>query len=138
MNVWQLFFCAGDTPVFCVVSRTLFILAAFMAATVGVSAQSIDNYSASNMWGTAPAGVAVPGALDSAIAHNQNSAVAGAVNAAEAGALFNGGSGITITSIGSQNIISTTVIGDGNDVDVDANQSSSNTGAVSNSGTVNN
>jgi hypothetical protein len=124
--------------VFSIVSRALFISTAFMVMTVGVSAQSIDNYSASNMWGTAPAGVAVPGALDSAIAHNQNSAAAGAVNAAEAGILFNGGSGMNITAIGSQNIISTTVIGDGNDVDVNANQSSSNTGAVSNSGTVNN
>lgn len=92
------------------------------------------------MWGTAPAGVAVPGAVDSAIAHNQNAAVAGAVNAAQAGALFNGGPGssISITSIGSQNIVSNTVIGDGNNVDIDANQSSSNTGQVSNSGAVNN
>lgn len=92
------------------------------------------------MWGTAPAGVAVPGAVDSAIAHNQNSAAAGAVNAAEAGALFNGGPGtsIAITSVGSQNIISNTVIGDNNNTNINADQSSSNTGQVSNSGAVNN
>lgn len=129
----------GGYIVFCVVSRvTPFFIVAIAASSA--SAQSIDNYSASHMWGTAPAGVAVPGALDSAIAHNQNSAVAGAVNAAQAGALFNGGPGssISITSVGSQNIVSNTVIGNNNDVDIDAGQSSSNSGQVSNSGTVNN
>lgn len=92
------------------------------------------------MWGTAPTGIAVPGAVDSAIAHNQNAAVAGAVNAAEAGALFNGGPGtsIAITSVGSQNIVSNTVIGNNNSVNIDSHQTSSNEGDVSNSGAVNN
>lgn len=126
---------------FCIVPRCLFISLAFVAFSAsGTSAQSIDNYSASNMWGTAPAGIAVPGAVDSAIAHNQNAAAAGAVNAAEAGALFNGGPGtsIAITSVGSQNIVSNTVIGEDNTVNIDAGQSSSNSGTVSNSGAVNN
>jgi len=91
------------------------------------------------MWGTAPSGVAVPGAVDSAIAHNQNSAYAGAVNAADAGALFNGGPGtsISITSVGSQNIVSNTVIGNDNKININADQDSSNTGPVSNNGTMN-
>jgi hypothetical protein len=86
------------------------------------------------MWGTQPTGVAVPGMVESAIAHNQNGQAAALVNAARKNLLL-GGPGIAITAIGSQSIVSNTVIGDDNDVSISASQSSSNSGSVNNSGT---
>jgi len=68
--------------------------------------------------------------------HFANGIVAGQVNAARDGILYDGVS-INVTSVGSQNVISTTVIGDGNEVDVDADQSASNSGDVRNDGTIN-
>lgn len=100
-------------------------------------AQSASSYSGANMWGTAPSGVAVPGAFDSAIAHGQNSAVAGAVNAASDGTLLGTGvGGGAIYSIGSQTIVSNTVVGNGNSTNVNATQHTDNSGDVSNSGQI--
>ncbi len=89
------------------------------------------------MWGAAPASVGVPGAVDSSVTHAQGAALAGAVNAAEAGMLINGiGSSLTISSVGSQTIVQNTVIGASNSVNLNSSQKSSNTGDVSNSGTI--
>jgi hypothetical protein len=105
-----------------------------LPASGSALAQSASGYAAGNMWGTSPSGVAVPGAVDSSIAHTENSAVAGAVNAARAGMLMGTGAGGSIYSIGSQTIVSNTVVGNGNSTDVNANQSAQNSGDVSNSG----
>lgn len=114
------------------------LIAAMAGYATEAAAQSSSNYSAGNMWGTASSGVSVPGAVDSAITHTQNGVLAGHVNAAEAGLLLNSGIGtsLNISSVGSQTIVSSTVVGNSNDVDIDANQTSSNSGDVSNSGTV--
>lgn len=91
------------------------------------------------MWGTQPSGVAVPGAAESAIAHVQNGVTAGQVNAARGGFLAGTGAygALTIQSIGSQNIVTTTISGSNITSNVSADQDSTNSGDVSNSGTIN-
>jgi hypothetical protein len=98
-----------------------------------------DGYDASSMWGTAPAGATVEGALESAAMHVQNGIVAGQVNSAKEGLLYSNGSGesYNIYTIGSQSVISNNIIGNDNVVDVDANQSSQNNGDVNNDGQIN-
>jgi hypothetical protein len=98
-----------------------------------------ENYDASNMWGTAPAGATVEGALESAAMHVQNGIGAGQVNSAKAGLLYANGSGesYSIYSIGSQALVSNNIVGNSNDVSINANQSSTNLGDVSNSGQIN-
>lgn len=98
-----------------------------------------EGYDASSMWGTAPAGATVEGALESSAMHVQNGIVAGQVNSAEEGLLYSNGSGenYSIYSIGSQSVISNTILGDGNDISVSASQDSTNTGSVSNNGQIN-
>lgn len=88
------------------------------------------------MWGTAPAGVAVIGSVDSAISHEHNGVVAAQVNAAKKGLLAGGVPGMSITSIGSQSIVSNTVIGNNNNTSVTATQTTSNTGSVTNQGSI--
>ena len=61
---------------------------------------------------------------------------AGQVNAAKQGLLLYTGPGMTITAIGSQNIVSNTVIGDNNTTNINATQTSSNSGTVTNNGTI--
>ena len=117
----------------------LLLLLAFLVAPQLVrtaSAQSATTYAAPNMWGTVPGGVSVPGAVDSAVAHNQNGAAAGEVNAAQIGSLYGTGSASTINAIGSQTIVSSTVYGNGSSANITATQTSSNTGAVSNAGQI--
>lgn len=97
-------------------------------------AQSTANYSAPNMWGIVSGGVSVPGALDSAATHNQDSAAAAAVNAAKRGILVGSGGSSIIEAIGSQTIVSVTITGNNNSSSITANQSSSNTGDVTNKG----
>ena len=98
-----------------------------------------DSYDASTMWGTAPGGATVEGALESAAMHVQNGVVAGQVNAAKEGRLYATGSGETLNiySIGSQSVISNNIIGNDNVVDVDAEQSATNSGDVNNDGQIN-
>lgn len=93
--------------------------------------------SKTSMWGT-QSGASSRASRQKASAemHVANGIVAGQVNAARDGLLYDGVS-INVTSVGSQNVISTTVIGDGNEVDVDADQDASNSGDVSNDGTIN-
>ncbi len=85
------------------------------------------------MWGSANSAGGT--ALDSSTMHNQDGISAAQVNAAKQGMLL-GGPGLSVTAIGSQNIVSTTVLGDNNTTNVNATQSSSNTGTVSNNGTL--
>jgi hypothetical protein len=89
--------------------------------------------SSGRMWGsTSVAG----GTTDSSTVHSQDGAAAGQVNAARRGLLLNGGPGMTITAIGSQNIVSTVITGNNNSTNVNATQSASNTGSVTNNGTI--
>ena len=121
--------------------RALAVLASILAVAVlswplEAKAQSSTNYSAANQWGTFASGIAVTGSVDSAVAHTQNGIAAGQVNAAELGALFGTGGSSTINAIGSQTIISTSIIGNGDTSTVNATQTSSNTGAVKNGGQI--
>lgn len=91
------------------------------------------------MWGTGSSDGDGLGALHyerSSIMHLNYGIVAGQVNAAEDGMLYQGTS-ISISSVGSQTVISNTISGHNNIIDVDANQTASNTGAVSNGGEIN-
>jgi hypothetical protein len=119
-------------------SAVLMLVGVFgVLALANEAAAQNYSYSATNMWGTAPSGVAVPGALESAVAHAQNSTTAGAVNGAAAGLLLGtGGDGGAISSIGSQTIVSNTVFGNNNPTTISASQSATNSGNVSNAGQI--
>jgi hypothetical protein len=101
----------------------------------GTALAGSKSYDASSMWGTSPSSAGA-GALNSAAMHAQNGVVAGQVNAAEDGMLYANGTGgsYTIQSIGSQSVVNNNIIGDDNNVDIDADQNSSNSGAVTNNG----
>lgn len=118
--------------------RHIFALV-ILAGTAGSAVAEDIGYSAGQMWGTDPSGVAVGGAVKSSSAHLANGIVAGQVNAARNGVLLESGVGsnITIQSIGSQTVVSTSIIGNDNDADITATQTSENSGDVSNQGTVN-
>lgn len=100
--------------------------------------QAQEHYSAGQLWGTDPSGVAVAGALTSAAGHLQQGTIAGQVHAAEKGFLLSTGSGgsLSIQAIGSQTIVTSTITGNDINSNVNATQTSSNTGAVSNDGTI--
>lgn len=115
-------------------------IAMILGCVVGLSLPAVAQsaISAGTAWGTKPAGVAVNGALESAASHNANGSVASAVNAAQKGLLIGNGSSYSISSVGSQTVISSTIIGDGNGgVSIEASQSSGNSGSVSTDGTFN-
>jgi hypothetical protein len=90
--------------------------------------------SSGRMWGAS--GTGGTGILDSSTMHTQDGNAAGQVNAARLGLLLNGGPGITITSVGSQSIVNTSVVGNNNITNVTASQTTTNTGNVTNSGQV--
>lgn len=119
---------------YCKAAATALILLLSSFASEQSHAQTSSTTAAPNMWGTVPSGVSVPGALDSAIMHAQNGVVAGQVNAARAGALY--GSNATIQSIGSQTIMQTSIIGNNNSSSTNGTQTSTNSGATTNTGTV--
>lgn len=102
------------------------------------AASAQESYSAGQMWGTQPAGVAVPGAVESSAAHYNQGVVAGQVNAARKGLLVATGIGesITIQSIGSQSVVNQTISGNNINSSIDADQETKNTGNVSNDGTI--
>ena len=91
-----------------------------------------SNSSSSRMWG-ATGSSGTP--LDSSNMHSLDGNSAAQVAAARQGLLL-GGAALSITAIGSQNIVATTVIGNGNATNVNATQTSSNSGTVTNNGTV--
>ena len=117
-------------------STAMAALVAFILV-IGGSAPLGADERATKMWGT---GSSASSSKDSQLAsskmHVNYGVVAGQVNAARDGLLYQGTS-ITLTSIGSQNVISTTIFGDNNRLDVDAEQDSSNSGDVTNNGTIN-
>ncbi|WP_419909707.1 hypothetical protein [Hoeflea sp.] len=120
--------------------RYLF-LAALLAIAFTTTTVKADNigYSAGHMWGTDGSGVAVGGAVDSSESHLANGIVAGQVNAAEDGLLFDNGTAgtFTIQAIGSQTVVSASIIGNDNIANITADQTSSNSGDVSNEGEIN-
>lgn len=89
--------------------------------------------SASVMWGTGSSSVS--GAMQSAVMHERNGVSAAQVNAAELGLLL-GQSAINMTAIGSQTIVSVEIVGHDNDVDIDADQTATNSGDQSVDGTI--
>jgi hypothetical protein len=107
------------------------------ALSAGTADAQVGN-AAGAMWGTNPSGVAVNGALESAATHNANGSIAAAVNAAKKGALIGNGSSYSISTVGSQTIVSSTIIGNDNGgVDINATQSSTNSGSQTTDGTFN-
>lgn len=110
----------------------LMVLSTAAEAQSTSGSASNSNSSSGRMWGAAgSAGTA----LDSSNMHSLDGNSAAQVIAAKQGLLI-GGTGMSITAIGSQSIVSTTVIGNGNSTTVSATQTSSNTGTVSNNGTI--
>ena len=109
------------------------ILAGLLVLSTAAQAQS-SNSSSGRMWGSNAGSSGAP--IDSSNMHVLDGNSAGQVNAAKQGFLFGGGSTLTITAIGSQSIVSTTVIGNNNATNVAATQTTSNTGTVSNNGTI--
>ncbi|WEN42129.1 hypothetical protein CKCBHOJB_01714 [Thauera sp. GDN1] len=83
--------------------------------------------SASIMWATSSSG----SNLTSMQMHQLAGDSAAAVEMAKKGILYLNGASISVQAIGAQTIVSTTIIGDGNAVDVDAVQDALNTGDVS-------
>lgn len=83
------------------------------------------------MWG----GGSILG-VNSSTMHSQEGTVAAEVNAAKQGILLSGGPGMTIQAIGSETIVNTTVYGSNNSTNVTANQTATNSGSISNSGSI--
>lgn len=83
--------------------------------------------SASVMWATGSGGASV----SSALLHQLAGESAASVEMAKKGILYLNGASIAVQAIGAQSIVSTTIIGDGNAVDIDATQEARNTGNVS-------
>jgi hypothetical protein len=101
------------------------------------SAQSTSTYSAGAQWGTSPGGMAVNGAYDSALAHSLDGQIAGQVNAAKVGGLMGlQGTSLSIQSIGSQSVTSNSISGQNITSSINATQTSSDSGSVTNSGTI--
>ncbi|HZL32063.1 MAG TPA: hypothetical protein VFC54_13530 [Pseudolabrys sp.] len=106
--------------------------AANAQATTGTTGTTTNSTASSGrMWGSAGPG----SASDSSNMHANDASYAGLVAAARQGLLV-GGAGYSITSIGSQSIVSTTIIGDSNSTNVTATQTSTNSGAVSTNGSI--
>ena len=102
------------------------------------AASAEETYSAGQMWGTQPAGIAVNGALESSVAHYNQGVIAGQVKAARKGLLVATGAGgsITVQSIGSQSVINQIINGENITAAVNAEQSAVNTADVINNGGV--
>ena len=112
-------------------TKPIYVFAAFTYFTTYASTfANSETYNASSMWGTAP----VTSNAESSVAHVNNGVVAGQVNAAEAGQLVTTGSAGNIYAIGSQTIVSSTINGNDNDVSIEAEQNSTNSGDVENTG----
>lgn len=109
-------------------------LLAFASSATAQSAGTTNSTGTSGrMWGAAGAGGSVQ---DSSAMHSLDGNAAAQVSAARLGLLIGNGSNTSITAIGSQSIVSTTVIGDGNSTTVTATQTSTNSGAVTTNGTI--
>ncbi|MCY6382367.1 hypothetical protein [Hoeflea prorocentri] len=115
------------------------VLAAAAFLIAGEALADNIGFSAGNMWGTDGSGVAVGGAVDSAESHLANGIIAGQVNAAEMGLLIDNGTAgtLTIQAIGSQTVVTTSIVGNNNVSDIAADQTSTNSGDVTNDGEIN-
>ena len=118
------------TKLFVAIAAGLLIVST--AAQAQTATTTSGSGSSGRMWGAANASNANP--IDSSLMHSQDAASAGEVNAAKAGLLY--GANVNITAVGSQNIVSTTVFGNNNVTTVTPTQTSSNTGTVTNNGTI--
>jgi hypothetical protein len=116
-----------------VLMGAILMAAGLSILSTDAKAQSNSNSSSGKMWGTSAIGNS---GSDSSAMHSLDGTSAGQVNAAKQGILLYTGPGMTITTIGSQTIVSTTVIGDNNSTNVTATQTSNNSGNVTNSGTI--
>lgn len=103
------------------------------AQSTAVSGTTNSTGTSGRMWGAAGQGSS---AIDSSTMHSQDGNAAAQVAAARQGLLIGNGSNLSITAIGSQSIVSTTVIGDGNSTSVTATQTSTNSGTVTNNGII--
>lgn len=112
---------------------SLLIVGALILSSAPLSAHAQDGSDATHFWGTSSNSSTSP--VASSLMHLNNGLAAGQVNAALDGFLYEGSS-ISVLSIGSQTVVSTTVIGDDNDVNINADQTANNSGDVSNDGTV--
>ena len=110
------------------------LVAAF--ALTGAS-QATAQTKSTSMWGVGGSGgnSAFPDTSRSTEMHAGEGIVAGQVNAARDGILYQGSS-VTMNNIGSQNIIQVSIDGHNNAVDINADQDSSNSGDVTNGGTI--
>ena len=121
--------------------RLSFLTALLMAtACASCAAQSSSgNYSAFSMWGVATGSGFGQTATttDSVQSHTNEGTIANSVSASKAGVILapNVTSSVTIQSVGSQNVVSTTLIGNSNSTNVSGTQTSSNTGSVANTAT---
>lgn len=103
------------------------------------TASAQETYSAGQMWGTQPMGVAVPGALESSVTHYNQGVIAGQVKAARKGLLVTTGTGgsITVQAIGSQSVVNQVITGENITASIEADQKAVNTSEVINNGGVN-
>lgn len=99
-------------------------------------AQGESVSSATQMWGTATSQCGCSAAVESAMLHYEGGLIAGQVNAAKKGLLINNGSNTTIQAIGSQSIVSTSILGSNNQVNTLANQTTTNGGDVQTNGSI--
>lgn len=105
----------------------------WLGASCNVSAAQDSGSEAAVMWGT---GTTAPqSAMQSAIMHERNGVVAAQVNAAELGLLL-GQSAINMTAVGSQTVVNVEIAGSDNDVDINADQTATNSGDQQVDGTI--
>lgn len=90
-----------------------------------------------SMWGVggSDGNSSLPDTLRSTEMHAGAGIVAGQVSAARDGILYQGSS-VTMNTIGAQNIIQVSIDGHNNALEIDADQDSSNSGKVTNDGTI--
>lgn len=110
----------------------LFMTAAAQAQSTPVTGTTNSTGTSGRLWGAAGA----VGGIDSSNMHNLDGASAAQVNAARLGLLAGNGTGSSITAIGPQSIVSTTIVGDSNTTTVTATQTSTNSGTVTNNGSI--
>lgn len=113
----------------------MFAATGLLALSTAAHAQSTQTGTAGSsgrLWGT----TSTIGGSDSSTMHSVDGNAAAQVNAARLGFLVGNGTSWSITAIGSQTIVSTTVVGDSNSTNVNATQTSSNSGTITNTGTI--
>ena len=121
----------GSIGTLLAVAGLLVFSTAAHAQTTTATTSTSGSVSSSRMWGSSSGSLS-----DSASLHAQEGSAAGQVNAAKLGLLVGAGPNFSITAIGSQSIVSTTIVGNGNSTNVNASQTSSNTGDVTTNGTI--